>query len=145
VGIGKQIKGVLERIEILWAHDYGSRSSIPSEDDTLMLLFHPIHDLGQMSLDLRQRQRLRHDHYYSHLIGDVESNDSAQLQVRSAPATRICPPRSNQSALPEGNWIACPGPHRLPRNLHIRLRRPSVLQRPRYGAAPSRAPVQRSF
>jgi hypothetical protein len=32
-----------------------------------MLVFHPVHDLGEMGFDVGERQCLCHDYKYSHL------------------------------------------------------------------------------
>jgi len=60
VAIGKDVEGLLERLEIVRAHEHERRSSVSGHQDPLVLSLDALRERGQVGLSLRERQRVCH-------------------------------------------------------------------------------------
>lgn len=64
--MGEEVERVFQCFEILGADQDGDRPAVARENDAFVLALNPVDDLGEMRLDLGERQRLGHDRYCSH-------------------------------------------------------------------------------
>lgn len=54
-GVRQQVECVFERFEVLGADEDSCGAAISGQDHAVMLVFHPVHDLGEMGLDVGER------------------------------------------------------------------------------------------
>jgi len=59
-GAVHDVERLLERLQVVHAHDHGGGVAVPGYDDAAVLSLHPVHDLGQAVLDVCERHLLGH-------------------------------------------------------------------------------------
>ena len=59
--ITEHVNWLLQLLMVLGAHDHGGRLAVARHYDWLVLVFHPVDDLGEVGADISKRLS-RHDH-----------------------------------------------------------------------------------